>query len=286
MLATRNNTKEERDAINAEWAAAYPDPQERRRAKQAEQKRKYAAENKEQIAEQNRKYKAENKEKVAEQRRKYYEENKEKVAEQKRKYYEENKEKVAERRRKYKAENKEKVVEQKRKYNAENKEKRAEQRRKYYAENKEKEAERNRKYQRKYNAESKEKRAEQRRKRRASDPTYRLMESARCVINHSLKSASVSKTCSSFKLLGCTGKFYREYLLNHPTAKRLGFTMENYGTIWHVDHIKPLASFNLESEFQQRQAFNYKNCRPMLATENMSKGSLWCGTRHSHKKAA
>ena len=65
-------------------------------------------------AEQDRKYHEANKEKLAERKRQYYEANKEKEAERKRRYCEANKEKVAERSRRYCEANKEKVAEQKR----------------------------------------------------------------------------------------------------------------------------------------------------------------------------
>jgi hypothetical protein len=115
-LATKNSTKEERAAIDAEWAAAYPDQKERTKARAAEHNRKYREENKAKLAERDRKYYEENKAKVAEKYRKYREENKAKLAEYRRKYREENKAKIAEKDRKYYEENKAKVAEQHRKY--------------------------------------------------------------------------------------------------------------------------------------------------------------------------
>ena len=100
-------------------------------------------------------------------------------------------------------------------------------------------------------------------------------------IYHALKSQSTSKATSSAKLLGCSPAEFMEYLLNHE--KNTGeFTAENYGTVWHVDHIRPLASFDLVSEPEQAKAFHYTNCQPMLASENISKGSLFNGMRHKH----
>ena len=39
-------------------------------------------------------------------------------------------------------------------------------------------------------------------------------------------------------------------------------TKENYG-LWHVDHIKPCAKFDLTCEEQQRICFHYTNLQPL-----------------------
>jgi hypothetical protein len=42
---------------------------------------------------------------------------------------------------------------------------------------------------------------------------------------------------------------------------------------WHVDHIKPLAAFNLLDREQVLQAVNFSNLQPMWASENIRKGA-------------
>ena len=40
---------------------------------------------------------------------------------------------------------------------------------------------------------------------------------------------------------------------------------------WHLDHVRPLATFDL-SDFEQRKtAFNWRNYQPLWGKENMSK---------------
>jgi len=55
-------------------------------------------------------------------------------------------------------------------------------------------------------------------------------------------------------------------------------TWDNYGSAWHVDHIIPLAAYDLTDPEQQRQAFHYTNLQPMWAHENMAKGDEVPGT--------
>jgi hypothetical protein len=51
-------------------------------------------------------------------------------------------------------------------------------------------------------------------------------------------------------------------------------TWENYCfDVWHIDHIKPVSSFDLTLPEEQLKAFNFKNLQPLWAKENLEKGS-------------
>jgi hypothetical protein len=52
-------------------------------------------------------------------------------------------------------------------------------------------------------------------------------------------------------------------------------TWDNYGKIWHIDHIKPLSWFNLEEEF--KDAWNLSNLQPLEAFTNLSKNNRYIG---------
>ena len=49
-------------------------------------------------------------------------------------------------------------------------------------------------------------------------------------------------------------------------------TWKNHG-IWHVDHIRPCASFDLTKDEEQRECFHYKNLQPLWGPDNLAKGS-------------
>lgn len=51
---------------------------------------------------------------------------------------------------------------------------------------------------------------------------------------------------------------------------------DNYGRGgWHIDHIRPLLSFDLSDTEQAKQAFHYSNLQPMWQADNIRKGAKW-----------
>lgn len=60
----------------------------------------------------------------------------------------------------------------------------------------------------------------------------------------------------------------KEYLNPKLTSE---MTWENYGSVWHIDHIIPCSSWDFFSEFESNCCWNFRNLQPMLASENQSK---------------
>lgn len=81
------------------------------------------------------------------------------------------------------------------------------------------------------------------------------------------------QSASTLTLLGCTA----QELVSHIEARfSEGMTWENYGVHgWHIDHKRPLASFNLLNAEEQREAFHYSNLQPMWAKLNIQKHAKW-----------
>ena len=48
---------------------------------------------------------------------------------------------------------------------------------------------------------------------------------------------------------------------------------DNYGTYWHIDHIRPLSSFNLETELLE--AWSINNLQPLKAIDNLIKSNKY-----------
>ena len=105
--------------------------------------------------------------------------------------------------------------------------------------------------------------------RRQTDPVFRLMGNLRVRTYHALRGKLKASTTQA--LLGCTWEQARAHI---EAQFRPGMTWENHGNKgWHVDHIRPLASFDLTDPEQQKQAFHHTNLQPLWAHENLSKGA-------------
>jgi len=102
----------------------------------------------------------------------------------------------------------------------------------------------------------------------------------RWLLTNRLYRALKGKTKSehTLDLLGCSIEELKNYL---ERQFKEGMNWNNYSYRgWHIDHIKPCASFNLENIEEQRKCFHYTNLQPLWATENQEKGSLYLGTRY------
>jgi len=115
-----------------------------------------------------------------------------------------------------------------------------------------------------------------------SQPWRKMVARMRGRIHNALKSQSVKKTDSTMRLVGMSGMELMVYLLSHPANIDGRFTAANYGKEWSIDHIVPLAYFDLTSNSEQKKAFHFSNCQPLGIRENMAKGSSFNGVRHRH----
>jgi hypothetical protein len=227
--------------------------EEQRAAKRACDKKYYAA-NKARICERQKRYNASNSAKLAEQKRQYRSQDPErwrsyyreyaagKSDERKayaRRYYRQNTQKIKERAREYAKSNASQVREYARAYRKSN-------------------AEKIRTYKRHWT-----------RDRTESDHLYRLIRRVGCRVNNAIRSAKARKSACTIELVGCSPA----HLAAHIAAKfKPGMGWHNR-TKWHIDHVLPLAAFDLANARQQRVAFHYSNLQPLWKHENLSKGA-------------
>jgi hypothetical protein len=106
----------------------------------------------------------------------------------------------------------------------------------------------------------------------SKDSDFRLKKLARCRIYNAIKRlGKVEKPRVRYrteKMIGCT----IEQLKIHLEARfKRGMTWDNHGSCWHIDHIIPMAHFDLTDERQLLAASHYTNMQPMWASENLAK---------------
>jgi len=106
-----------------------------------------------------------------------------------------------------------------------------------------------------------------------NDTEFKIKHTLRNRLRKAVKSQSAFKHDKTMTLVGCSVSFLRNYL---QQKFKEGMTWENHGQ-WHIDHIKPCASFNLNNESEQKECFHYSNLQPLWASENIIKGSRIIG---------
>lgn len=75
-------------------------------------------------------------------------------------------------------------------------------------------------------------------------------------------------------LIGCSPEFLQKHIESLFTPK---MTWGNRASYWEVDHIRPLASFNLNNENDYFAANHYTNLQPLEKTKNNKKSDSWDG---------
>jgi uncharacterized protein (DUF983 family) len=102
--------------------------------------------------------------------------------------------------------------------------------------------------------------------RMKTDPIFKFLklQRRRCSI------ALEKKQKKTVEYLGCNGlDFYGWLSYNFNDI----YQYNNHGTVWHIDHVIPISTFNLKDPTQQLLCFNWRNTVPLTTDENLSKNN-------------
>ncbi len=113
-----------------------------------------------------------------------------------------------------------------------------------------------------------EKQRRKERRRWLNNEKYRLKMNLRTRLRDVMK--GISKSATTMELVGCSIDELKAHIEGQFTD---GMNWDNYGE-WHVDHIRPCASFDLTDPEQQKLCFNYTNLQPLWAEDNLKKGAV------------
>lgn len=132
---------------------------------------------------------------------------------------------------------------------------------------------------RKLNAESFQRRKSSiysyRNRRAATVPQVKLASRIRTYLGNVLKKRVGAKAESFWSLVGCTPDELKAHL---ESQFKPGMSWDNWTKDgWHIDHVRPLASFDLTIKDQRLQACHFSNLKPEWADINHSKNSLYDG---------
>lgn len=103
-------------------------------------------------------------------------------------------------------------------------------------------------------------------KEHKNDPIFKIKRNLRRRVHKVLK--NMRKAGKTFELIGCTPEFFKSYIENQFTPE---MTWKNYGSYWHIDHIKPCCTFDLSIIEEQKECFHYTNQRPLYYLDNLKR---------------
>jgi hypothetical protein len=110
---------------------------------------------------------------------------------------------------------------------------------------------------------------ERERARLATDAQFLIRKRLGSRLAVALRAVGCRKSYSITKLIGCPLLELKSYLESRFLP---GMSWENRSE-WHIDHIRPCASFDLTDLEQQRACFHYTNLQPLWAADNHRKGA-------------
>jgi hypothetical protein len=103
--------------------------------------------------------------------------------------------------------------------------------------------------------------------RKRKDLNFRIAKNLRSRLSKAI-TLNV-KNSSAVKDLGCSIEDFKIYL---ESKFQSNMTWDNYGAKgWHIDHIRPLCSFNLSNPEEFKRACHYTNLQPLWWKDNLSK---------------
>lgn len=238
------------------------------REKQREYEKRYWAKHPEKLKAKKRRYQILHAEHVAQYQKRYKEKNRDAIRKQKQEYYQTNKGTIDAQKRAWVNRNRAEVAAYLRQYirNPEYKKRRNAIAKANYDPVKARES--HKRYYPRYREQIIRRTMANAAERRREDPIYRLACNLRARISNAIKRNS--KSASTMILIGCSVPELKTHLESMFYG---GMTWENYGVLWHVDHRKPCASFDLSDPNQQLECFHYLNLQPLTAEENLRKHS-------------
>ena len=107
------------------------------------------------------------------------------------------------------------------------------------------------------------------RERRIHDINFRLVKAIRSRQNRAIRRNQFGG--SAIRDLGCSIEFLKTYL---ETMFIENMDWNNWTKLWEIDHIIPLATFDLREPFQFLKAFHYSNLQPLLKTIHSKKTQI------------
>jgi hypothetical protein len=118
-------------------------------------------------------------------------------------------------------------------------------------------------YAKKWNKKNRKRISTRENERRRTEPQFKLKKILRDNIYKAVKREW--KSGRTLDILGCSIKMFK-FWLEHQWSPEM--TWENHGSHWEIDHIKPIASYDLTNVEEMKKCFHWTNMQPLTKEEN------------------
>jgi len=105
-------------------------------------------------------------------------------------------------------------------------------------------------------------------KKRKQNPLFSIINNLRSRMSHLIKRNNFIKNQKFFEYLGCSLSDFKLYL---EAQFDENMSWDNYGSYWHIDHIKPISLAVCKDELYKLN--HYLNLQPLKAIDNRKKGN-------------
>jgi hypothetical protein len=112
-------------------------------------------------------------------------------------------------------------------------------------------------------------------RRSKEDPEFRAVQLMRKLVARSMDRAK-RKRGEHERTVQMLGYTNAEFVAHIERLFEAGMSWENHGE-WHVDHIRPLSTFDLRDSEQIRLANSLHNLQPLWRKKNLTKSDKWSG---------
>lgn len=105
--------------------------------------------------------------------------------------------------------------------------------------------------------------------KRKTDPLAKLKKTLSSASLKAFKNQGLKKSERATRVLGCSVLELHEWL---KSKFQDDWTMANHGKAWHIDHVIPIAAWDLSNSEHVKACFHWTNLQPLAPMKNYIKG--------------
>jgi len=106
------------------------------------------------------------------------------------------------------------------------------------------------------------------RERYSTEASFKIHHLSKTRIRQAFNNQNLRKSNRTIEYLNCSIPFLIEWFKKCFTGE---MNIDNHGSLWHIDHVIPVNTFDLTDQNDIVLCFSWYNTMPLLGSENMSK---------------